>query len=470
MLGAGAGERVDRLVVVADDAEVVTVAEPVLEQLLLQQVDVLVLVDGERAVLRAERVAHLRVLLEEPQRELEQVFEVDQALGLLPPLVLAEDTVHQVDGDRRLAALGLGAVALDGNAAVLRPLDLGREIARGAELERRRQRVRDLTQSERLRGQDPPDALGCEVPQLAKRRRVEGSGADALHPERGEASAQLAGGLVGEGDRHDPRRLERAGRDLLRDPAGDRRRLAGARAREDADGAAHGLGRAPLLRVQAVERVHLATVPPRSARSVTKVQTPARPATRRSASASTHAGASPSSGSDPRTSLVWTWLDGSPARGQALRSRESTSPSPMCSTNRMRARGPPPYELEEPVDVEERAGVDGCPRLPDSCSPPSASGERTSPARTGFRITYCALENGAGFVICGAIPEAPLPQRTFAPRLAVEPPRVTGLQPLHARGEIRVRRVERAGGSGSASRSTHTAASRTVRPFSQSDR
>ena len=266
MLRAGAGERVDRLVVVADDAEVVTVAEPVLEQLLLQEVDVLVLVDGERAVLRAERVAHLRVLLEEPQRELEQVFEVDQALGLLPPLVLAEDTVHQVDGDGRLAALGLGAVALDGNAAVLRPLDLGREIARGAELERRRQRVRDLAQSERLRGQDPPDALGCEVPQLAKRRRVEGSGADALHPERGEASAQLARGLVGEGDRHDPRRLECAGRNLLGDPAGDRRRLAGARAREDADGAAHGLGRAPLLRVQAVERVHLATVPARGRR------------------------------------------------------------------------------------------------------------------------------------------------------------------------------------------------------------
>ena len=115
-------------------------------------------------------------------------------------------------------------------------------------------------------GRIRPTALGCEVAQLAKRRRVERSGADALHPERGEASAQLAGGLVGEGDRHDPRRRERAGRDLLRDPARDRRRLARARAREDADRAAHRLGRAPLLRVQAVERVHLATVPPPSAR------------------------------------------------------------------------------------------------------------------------------------------------------------------------------------------------------------
>ena len=57
VLRAGAGERVDRLVVVADDAEVVAVAEPEVEQRLLQEVDVLVLVDGERVVLRAERLA-----------------------------------------------------------------------------------------------------------------------------------------------------------------------------------------------------------------------------------------------------------------------------------------------------------------------------------------------------------------------------------------------------------------------------
>ncbi len=54
VLGPGAGEGVDRLVVVADDAEIVAVAEPVLEQGLLQKIDVLILVDGERAVLRAE--------------------------------------------------------------------------------------------------------------------------------------------------------------------------------------------------------------------------------------------------------------------------------------------------------------------------------------------------------------------------------------------------------------------------------
>ena len=45
-----AGEAVDRLVVVAHDAEVVAPAEPAVEQRLLQQVDVLVLVDGEGLV------------------------------------------------------------------------------------------------------------------------------------------------------------------------------------------------------------------------------------------------------------------------------------------------------------------------------------------------------------------------------------------------------------------------------------
>ena len=48
VLGRGAGERVDRLVVVADDAEVVARAEPPIEQARLQRVHVLELVHGER--------------------------------------------------------------------------------------------------------------------------------------------------------------------------------------------------------------------------------------------------------------------------------------------------------------------------------------------------------------------------------------------------------------------------------------
>ena len=88
VLRPGPGERVDRLVVVTDDTEIVAVAEPVLEQALLQQVDVLILVDGERAVLRAEGRHDLLVVLEETDSALEQVLEVEKAVGFLATLVL----------------------------------------------------------------------------------------------------------------------------------------------------------------------------------------------------------------------------------------------------------------------------------------------------------------------------------------------------------------------------------------------
>ena len=108
VLGAGAGERVDRLVVVADDAEVVAVAEPEVEQRLLQQVDVLVLVDGERAVLRAER---RRAPARPPRRAAPRARAGPRSRSApsacLPPLVLAVDALHQVERDRRLAAVGL---------------------------------------------------------------------------------------------------------------------------------------------------------------------------------------------------------------------------------------------------------------------------------------------------------------------------------------------------------------------------
>ena len=261
VLRARTGERVDRLIVVADDAQVVPVAEPQIEQRLLQQVDVLVLVDGERAVLGAERLARLAVLLEQLHRQPEQILEVDQPLRRLPPLVLAEDAQHQVDRDRRLAPVRLDGVPLDGDAPVLRPLDLGREVTRRAKLERRGQRVRDLAQRERLRREDLADRARREVAQLAERRGVEGGGAHGGRIERRKPLLQLTGGLVRERHRHDLRGRERTACDLLRDAARDRRRLARTGAREDAHGPTHGFRRTALLGVQAVERVHAATVP-----------------------------------------------------------------------------------------------------------------------------------------------------------------------------------------------------------------
>ena len=210
----------------------------------------------------ARNVARARLVpLEELHRPLEQILEVEQSLGCLPPLVVAVDAVHQVERDRRLAVGGRRAVVVRPDAPVLRPLDLGREVARGPEPVRAGQAVRDLAERERLRRQDPPDLVGREMAQLPERGRVERRGADAAGRRARRAAlfsspAALSVNVtamicVGR---------ERTGRDLLRDPPRDRRRLARAGAGEDADRAAHRLGRAPLLGVQAVEDVHRATV------------------------------------------------------------------------------------------------------------------------------------------------------------------------------------------------------------------
>ena len=91
VLRARAREGVDRLVVVADGAQLVALAEPAVEERLLEQVHVLVLVDGEGPVALANLRQRALVRVEEPDRELDQVLEVDIALVDLAPLVLAVD-------------------------------------------------------------------------------------------------------------------------------------------------------------------------------------------------------------------------------------------------------------------------------------------------------------------------------------------------------------------------------------------
>ena len=68
VVGRGAGEGVDRLARVADDAELVAAAEPQVEQRLLQRADVLELVDDEVLVLPAHLVGDLPVLGEQRRR------------------------------------------------------------------------------------------------------------------------------------------------------------------------------------------------------------------------------------------------------------------------------------------------------------------------------------------------------------------------------------------------------------------
>ena len=112
VLGRCAGERVDRLIVVPDDAELVTVAEPELEQRLLQHVHVLVLVDRERAEALAEQAARDLVGRVELDRKLEQILEVGVSGRRLPLLVLRVHAAHQIGRNRRLVLAEVRAVAL----------------------------------------------------------------------------------------------------------------------------------------------------------------------------------------------------------------------------------------------------------------------------------------------------------------------------------------------------------------------
>ena len=76
-----AGERVDRLVDVADDAQVRPVAQPQLEQPLLERARVLVLVDAEPALAGADGLGGVGVVLEQADGLDEEVVEVDPALA-----------------------------------------------------------------------------------------------------------------------------------------------------------------------------------------------------------------------------------------------------------------------------------------------------------------------------------------------------------------------------------------------------
>ena len=232
-LRARAREAVDRLIVVADRAEIVPVAEPEIEQRLLEQVHILVLVDRERPPPLAYELERMRIVFEHADRSLEQILEVERSGIRLSLLVLAEDAMREIGRQRRLVVAERRDVCLRRQPAVLRPFDLCRKIARRPELVRRRQPVADLPEEQRLRRENPPGVAG-KAAQQRERGRVERRGPHALHAETGQPRAQLARGLVREGDGDERGRLERPACDLPGDPAGDRRRLARACAGENA--------------------------------------------------------------------------------------------------------------------------------------------------------------------------------------------------------------------------------------------
>ena len=126
----GTGEPVDRLVAVADDAEVGAVAEPCSQQPELSRARVLELVDEEMAEAPALRGGEVGVAFEHVGAARDEVVEVDEAAAPLLALVLAVHLGHfggragrRARGERDRLLVAVGA-----HEPRLGPLDLGREL------------------------------------------------------------------------------------------------------------------------------------------------------------------------------------------------------------------------------------------------------------------------------------------------------------------------------------------------------
>ena len=95
----GAGEGVDGLVGIAHHREVARVAQPQLEQALLERVGVLVLVDADPGLLGLDGGGGVGVRLEQLDGEREHVLEVDPVGALLGALVAGVEAREEVGRD-----------------------------------------------------------------------------------------------------------------------------------------------------------------------------------------------------------------------------------------------------------------------------------------------------------------------------------------------------------------------------------
>jgi hypothetical protein len=208
-------------------------------------------------VLGADLLGDVGVVLHGPHRRAQEVLEVDHALGALGLLVGREDLGDPGRLEGRVAGrLGGGDLVLVRlDEARLGPLDLGRQVTgRGAvgahagpgggQGDQPGLALHQLRQG--AAGQQP----GREEAHLPQGGRVERAGLDALDTEPDQPGAQLGGGPRGERHGEHVPGGDVAGEDPVGDAVGDRARLAGTGAGQDADRTGRGRHRRPLLLVE----------------------------------------------------------------------------------------------------------------------------------------------------------------------------------------------------------------------------
>ncbi len=246
----GPGERVDGLVRIADDGQVVSVAQPCRQHPLLQWRDVLVLVDDEAAVAVPELLGDRGVVLDRGRGVQQQIVEVEQGNSIAAGLQRLVRRVHRSDlggiernvagrGRHRVGILlgrdqrGFGPLDLAGHVADV----VGAQLQAGAGGPARDDREFGVQQLP-TRVADHPRP---EIPQLpvrggVKRHRLHGADSGfRVSPQSPQPRPHFAGRALGEGHRQYLARGYVSGRDELGDAVGDRAGLTGARPSEHTD-------------------------------------------------------------------------------------------------------------------------------------------------------------------------------------------------------------------------------------------
>ena len=256
----GAAPAVDRLVVVADAADV---APPLGEQpqpQILGDVGVLVLVDQHVAEAPVIVGEHVGVLAQDPQRLEQQVAEIGGVQHLQPLLIGGVELPAAAVGEGARVAL---RHVLRRQPAVLPGVDPAGELAGRPALLVDAVGLDDLLhQADLVVGVEDgevgfqPGQLGVAAQDL-RADRVEG--AEPLHAlddaadQVADAVLHLARRLVGEGDGEDLPRPRPAGGEKMGDARGQHPRLAGAGAGQHQHRPVQRLDRQPLLGVELVE-------------------------------------------------------------------------------------------------------------------------------------------------------------------------------------------------------------------------
>ena len=255
----GAAPGVDRLIVVADAAQIAVRSGEEAEPEILDDVGVLVLVNQNVAKPAPERRENVVVLAHESQRLEQEIAEINGVQRFQTRLIaLVERRPSSAGECRRFARRRVRRI----QAAILPSVDEIRERSRRPAFFVQVIRLEELLEQAQLvigveDGEIRSQAhkLGMHAQDLGADRMERAEPRHALFGpgEGGDAHPHLPRRLVGEGHRQDFVGASAAGGDEMRDPGGQDARLADARPGENENRPVERLDRAPLLLVQAVE-------------------------------------------------------------------------------------------------------------------------------------------------------------------------------------------------------------------------